>query len=911
MTADEYTRLVDLVEAALQQPPSAREAFLRAAVDGERALFDEAMRLLRAAERDNGPIDDNGFGLLVRGVALSALDAPRIEAALDQVGPYTIITCIGESIFARVYLAKQSSPIHRQVAVKVIREDVQAEAVLARFDLERQALARMRHPNVASIYDAGSLPDGRPWFVMEYVPGPSITEYARGHKLDDEGRIRLMIDVSGAVQHAHQNGVIHRDLKPSNVRVTERDGRPVVKVIDFGVARAITTPLTDKAVQTVEGQIIGTFGYMSPEQITGAHVDTRSDVYALGVLLYELLAERPAFEVSGRSFAELVRRTTDAPTPELRRPDGRLPADLRVIAAKAMAREPGRRYQSAGELGADLERFLRHDAIAARPPTVAYTLRTLARRHRVWAAASGVTLATLIAALVVVSAVLRETERQREVARQTVQVLLGDAIDRLTPQSGTADERREVLTQLVHQARAFADGFAGDSDALRVYAKVLHALGNLEVEEGRIDEAEGYRREELDIVKSLSAAAPDDADLRADVSVAIVKIGDLAKARGDWDSAFPLYVQAFELDEVLAAEFPDSRRILDQLCWSYARMGAALCNVGRSDEAPTYWQRGRLLIQPVLDANPDDVVALRHLYDFHMMFTDLAFRHGDTTQHQSYALEGLTLARRLVELDPTNRFDRRRLARVLRTLAFSAVEDAAAGTTRLLDESVAILEELSAADPQDADTNYVLAGALYNRAYRWSKSGELERAQADAERAVQVANRLADPGGGDLAGRRILGYCHNALANVAHLRGDAESAREHLQRAIDLLRSLSDLPGGSQADTLHFARLLLWAPVPEMRSPAESRRRLEALVARVSPNPDAGVPEMLVGVDPVVQRTLAQAWYETGDADLAIRALERLLQTLPPQESLFGVVEQELMRYRGDATAPDDGSDDP
>lgn len=898
VTPDEYARQTKLLEAALRRPAQEREIYLRAETDGDGQLFDRVMRLVKAAESDNGPRGLAELGAAVRRIALEALDTPRIESDLNHVGQYKIIRAIGEGAFARVFLAEQTLPVRRQVAIKVIREDVHAESVLVRFDAERQALAQMKHPNIAAIYDSGSLADGRPYFVMEYVPGPSIREFCDEQALGPAERVRRLISVCEAVQHAHQNGVIHRDLKPSNVRVTERDGRDDVKVIDFGVSRAITTPLTERAVRTVAGEIIGTYGYMSPEQVTGANVDTRSDVYALGVLLYELLAGRPAFDVAGRPFSELSRRITDGATPRVRAADHRLPVDLDIICAKAMAKEAARRYRSAGELAGDLERFLRGEAITARAPTVWYTLRVVARRHRVWTAAAAFVLITLVAALVVVAAVLRHTERQRAFAKSSVATLLTDAVERLTPQSGTADVRREVLRTLLARARAFAREFHDDREAQRLLAKVIHALGNLEVEVGRTAEAERYRDEELAILKSLAAGDPDAADLRADLSIAMVKVGDLVRARGDLAGAAAWYGDALEIDEYLAARHPSGRRHIDTLCWSYVRMGFVALHTDRAAEAAAYWARGRELAERLLAGDPRDVTALRVLYEIDGWSAVQARRvHRDEAEYRFLTREAWRRARMLVEINPTDRFDRRRVADVLQSVALSQTDpNDQQIPDQLLDEAIATLGQLVAVDPDDGDVNYSLARALCTRAGRRARLDELEAAREDADRALDVAGRLVARDAGRVDHQRMLGSSYVISSNIAARRDDRDTAYAHTEAAIEILRSLADLPSGRTGDVISYALVLLNCPVEALRDPAEARRRLEALSERLSSaTGGANVPS------PAVTLGLARACHQTGDTAVAIRLLERLLDALPSNHRLCDEIERDLLEYGASA----------
>jgi len=327
----------------------------------------------------------------------------------DRVGNYVIREQIGEGGFAIVYAAEQEKPVRRKVALKIIKLGMDTKQVIARFEAERQALAMMDHPNVAKVFDAGVTDRGRPYFVMEYVPGEPITDYCKRHRLSTSQRLNLFTHACQAVQHAHQRGIIHRDIKPSNVLVAAKEGEPVVKVIDFGVAKAISQRLTESTVYTEQGQLIGTPEYMSPEQaeMGALDVDTRTDVYSLGMVLYELLVGALPFDpidLRRAALAEMQRiiREQEPPKPSTRlsslgnesgivpsKPDaGRatllsdLRGDLDWITMKALEKDRTRRYPGASELAADVRRHLDGDPVSARKPSFGYVFGKLMAKER-------------------------------------------------------------------------------------------------------------------------------------------------------------------------------------------------------------------------------------------------------------------------------------------------------------------------------------------------------------------------------------------------------------------------------------------------------------------------------------------------------------------------------------------------
>ena len=387
-------------------------------------------------------------------------DQPTIAAQmlLEQPGGwvdrYKLLSILGEGGMGIVYLAEQERPVKRQVALKVIKPGMDSKRVLARFEAEQQALALMEHPHVARVHDAGLTPSGRPYFVMEHVKGIPITEYCDKHRQTIEERLRLFLHVCEAVQHAHQKGIIHRDIKPSNILVTIEDEKASPKVIDFGVARAVSQPLTERTLYTEQGQLVGTPEYMSPEQadLSNQDIDTRSDVYSLGVVLYELIAgllpfdpatlrergidgarkvicgedpQTPSTKISRRSVEESTnsarRRRTNP-----RQLQRRLRGDLDWITLKALEKDRTRRYASAGELAADIRRHLDNEPVTAGRPSMAYKTRKFVLRNRALVSGLAAVLAVLLAGIVVSLAFAVRAERARHEATVIAEFLHED-----------------------------------------------------------------------------------------------------------------------------------------------------------------------------------------------------------------------------------------------------------------------------------------------------------------------------------------------------------------------------------------------------------------------------------------------------------------------------------------------------
>ena len=453
--SERFRRVQEVFHAALDAPARDRERFVFEACRDDWSLYQEVVSLLdHHATDDWTPGDDP---------ALAGQPAPRTRApdsarTLSNGNErYELIDVLGEGGMGIVYLAEQTHPIRRRVALKIIKLGVDSRRATARFESERQALALMDHANIARVFEAGATEDGRLYFAMEHVPGRPIAEFCDQAKLSVEDRVRLFATVCDAVQHAHQKGIIHRDLKPSNILVATQGSEPTPKIIDFGVARAMNQRLTEHTMFTQLGVVVGSFRYMSPEQADCRllEIDTRTDIYALGAVLYELLTgdtpidaptieqtgyaevQRQIREVEPLKMSERVRRLSgsDATTVALQRKTDiaslarRLHGDLDWIALKALEKERTRRYATASEMADDLRRHLANEPVAAGPPTRAYRLRKFVRRNRASVVAGSAIAVAVVSGLVVSTTLFFENRASRRVAEaQRDQILrLSDA----------------------------------------------------------------------------------------------------------------------------------------------------------------------------------------------------------------------------------------------------------------------------------------------------------------------------------------------------------------------------------------------------------------------------------------------------------------------------------------------------
>jgi serine/threonine protein kinase/tetratricopeptide (TPR) repeat protein len=538
---DEARRIAD---------PAGRAAFLDRSCNGDTALRERLAELLKLEPQAeiffSGVVENISAGNLaeISSEASSVLD----EQIGTVIGRYKLLEKIGEGGCGVVYMAEQQKPVRRRVALKIIKLGMDTKSVIARFEAERQALAMMEHPNIARVLDAGATEIGRPFFVMELVRGFKITEYCDKNNLPMPQRLDLFIQVCHAIQHAHQKGLIHRDIKPSNILVTLHDGVPVPKVIDFGIAKAIDEPLTDKTLFTSYAQLIGTPAYMSPEQaeMSGLDIDTRSDVYSLGVLLYELLTGRTPFDGQAlvKSGVDNLRRTLREQEParpstmvttmqgnellataERRRSEPvklitALSGDLDWIVMKALEKDRQRRYQTANGMAMEVQRYLANEPVLARPPGRFYRLQKLVRRNKIiFAAGTAITAALIIGLGISMIMFFREREARK---------IADDATRRETQLREAAEQGRKNEMLLRQEAES--------------REKVVQAAMLL-------------RRNNYTEADVLIAALPPNQQNLAGASV-FRSLGEWHALRGEWPAAaerFAVLLRINEPDEIYSA----------------------------------------------------------------------------------------------------------------------------------------------------------------------------------------------------------------------------------------------------------------------------------------------------------------------------------------------------------------------
>jgi len=619
---------------ALEKSPEQREAFLKETCGKDQQLYNRVEALLKAHDVDDSFLENSPMDSEV-----TVDTAPVREVCGSVIGRYKLLEQIGEGGMAVVFMAEQTQPFQRRVALKIIKLGMDTKQVIARFEVERQALALMDHPNIAKVHDAGTTETGRPYFVMELVRGISITKYCDQHKLNALERLELFKPVCEAVHHAHQKGIIHRDIKPSNVLVTLHDGKPVPKVIDFGIAKAVSRKLTEKTVFTHFAQLIGTPEYMSPEQaeMSGLDIDTRTDIYSLGILLYELLTGTLPFDpetLRSAAFGEIQRiiREEEPPTPskrlsglgeeakniaESRRTDvtslvRSLHRELEWIPLMAMRKDRTHRYRSASELADDIQNYLDGAPLIAGPESAVYRTRKFIRRNR-----TSVTAAALVILVFVVGFIISmymyfeaedsrrreavayaEAKQQADISKAVNEFLNDDLLASVDPRM--AKGREITVREVLDAASEKIEGkFEGKP---LIEASIRQTLGGTYWNLGKYEEAE------LHWERSYRLRREHRGEEHKETLASMNNVGMLYERQGRYDEAEPLLVKSLDVKRRVLGE--EHRETLV----SMNNVGLLYENQGRYDEAEPILVKALEVGRRVLgEEHPDTLTCMNNL----------------------------------------------------------------------------------------------------------------------------------------------------------------------------------------------------------------------------------------------------------------------------------------------------------
>ena len=854
MTAQRWQRLEDLFHSMLALPPEQRAAALAEACGDDDQLRVEVERLLRA--------DAHASAF----VGSAAAELERAAAAVlpdsGQIGAYRIVRELGRGGMGSVFLGERAdAQFDMRVAIKLIKRGMDSDAVLERFRHERQILAGLEHPNIARLLDGGTTSDGVPYFVMEYIDGVAIDEYCRTHQLPIEARLNLFRQVCAAVSYAHQHLVVHRDIKPSNILVTA-EGVP--KLLDFGIAKLVESG--EETMATAFGAQAMTPQYASPEQLRGERVTTVSDVYALGVLLYELLCGEKPYEVSGKSAEEIRQIVTATP---IARPSAtaakrgddvtarRLRGDLDAIVLTAVRHDASERYGSVAFLDDDVRRHLEGRPVTARGDSWTYRAARFVRRRKLGVAAAAAILLTLVGGVIATSWQARVARAERARAerrfadvRRLSTSFLFEFHDAIATLPGSTPARLLVVGKALEYLDSLAAEAGNDRELQRELAAAYDRVGDVQGNPGAanlgdIDGAiKSYRKAES-IRRALAAGEPTSLPARVDMATSTMRIGYADFARGAVRDAVAKFREALAIrEEAYAAGVPSKSAARAALAETTARLCTTLIAIGEVSGAIDNCRRNLALTEELLLERPDDrAIQVMHAVN----------------------ATGLGNALRL-----------------------NRQPDQAASS---LENAIRLHQQLLSRNPLDAEVKRRLAVSHTYLANVYIDKKEPDKASQAYERAIAELDTLAKADPANARIRTELSYMLNQRVRILVATGRRDEARRDAQRALMLLRAGTEQPGAGGEAFNEYAWALVSSEVEDVRNPALALDYAKRAIERAG------------SANPVYLHTLAWAHYRLGHTTEAVQTLEEALKTLPsasagPAVGLRRQIEADLAAFK-------------
>jgi serine/threonine protein kinase/Flp pilus assembly protein TadD len=821
------------IEALEKEDPAERAIFLNTACAGDAALRERIERLLQRHVQADSFLESRATGAYTPAPGDKAA-APPSEGPGAVLGLYKLLQEIGEGGMGSVWMAEQTRPVQRKVALKIIKAGMDSRQVVARFEAERQALALMDHANIAKVLDAGATDSGRPYFVMELVKGVPITTCCDEHRLTPRQRLELFVPVCQAIQHAHQKGIIHRDIKPSNVLVAPYDGRPVVKVIDFGIAKATGQRLTEKTLFTEFGAVVGTLEYMSPEQaeLNNQDIDTRSDIYSLGVLLYELLTGSTPLErkrLKGAAFVEVLRliREEEPPQPSTRLSASRdtlasisaqrqmepakltqlVRGELDWIAMRALAKDRGRRYDTANAFAADVQRYLAGEPVLAAPPSATYRLRKLARKHR----AALTTAATVLLLLVAGAAVstwqaVRATQAEAQTHDQLVEknrqhqraeanfFRTLDAMDQFLTEVGQNElasmpHLEHVRRRLLEKALTFFEDLLqekGDNPDVRFEAGLAYRrVGDIQHQLGQDEKAKAAYQEGLTLLEKLTAEQPDEAKHQRELALCHYSRALLLHGTGSPQDAEQALGRALDLQRELVAQRPKQSEYRHDLASSWHALGKMCNDTGRHDDAEKNYRQALALAERLADEFPARHQYRTHVAKYRSNLAGVLSATNRPEEAERLYRQAVASAERAVREAPQERDYESVAALTHATLAFLLMNTGRTGEAeREYRRCLELMKKLVADFPSRPDYRSFYARSYSNLGMLYSRLDRRDDAEAAWNENCKIQEKLAADYPLVAQYQSDLGAALSNRAARLNSRGELEPARALLEEAV-------------------------------------------------------------------------------------------------------------------------------
>jgi eukaryotic-like serine/threonine-protein kinase len=916
--------------------------FLERTCGTDAALRTRVEELLRAHQ-------EAGAFLGGAGKQSGTCDLPPTQRLGTVIGPYKLLQQIGEGGMGTVYMAEQTQPVQRKVALKVIKPGMDSRQVIARFEAERQALAMMDHVNIARVFDGGTTEGGRPYFVMELVHGVPITKYCDDHHLTPRERLELFVPVCQAIQHAHQKGIIHRDIKPSNVMITLYDGKPVPKVIDFGVAKATEQKLTERTLFTQYGTMVGTLEYMSPEQaeMSALGVDTRSDIYSLGVLLYELLTGNTPLShktMKEAAYAEILRmiKEEEPPKPSTRLSDSGealasisanrhmepakltklVRGELDWIVMKTLEKDRNRRYETANGFAADVQRYLNDEPVQACPPAAWYRFRKFARRNRAAIVTAGlVMLALLLGTAISTWQAIRATTAEREAEANLLNA--HEAVDQMLTR--VSEERLKDVPQaypirkgLLEDALKFYEGFLRQQPSdpqLRVkQARVLRSLASLQFRMRRLGDADLSFRRAVDIAEKLVAENPSDADYRSTLAQNYESLAFSLSMRDQHQQSEAEYRRALTLWSDLSRESSDNeeyRSKLGRCQWILAGALARAGNATALDEAEALVRQALATHRELMDKFSANHRHTQHLVQASVLLVELLVRRGRLAKAEECILETLPSVDKLIAQSGNQETPRQVYASFLKARGdllwrLGRNKDAAATARKAVEMGQELVDDF----PEIGSHQFLLANVLYTQIGMPHLKTQPKEAETAFRRALPIYEHLARleldgfahewaPGSQTAFLQRRIIDCRMQLASILFATNRREEAEPIWRQAMAQAEKLARKD--PKSGHLVHALLRVWPDAPAAEAERVNRAALPLL-------------DWLAEQDPEQQLALANVLYshigvpqlkaQPKEAETAFRRALILYENLAkPESDSLSFVQGQMIRCRTHLTA--------